>query len=430
MILEIIDTTIEGQGIGRNEGRVYFVEGAVPGDRVTLKNVYEKKKILYGEVEEFINENPNRSVPFCPYFEECDGCTLQNLKYESQLDLKKNAVLNAVKRIGDENLESIDIIAMEAPKSYRNKIELKMEEGRVGYYSRKSHKLVDIESCPIALPVIDKTITALQNAIDNVNKGNPLKEGVIRNITIRSNGEDLQLTITTSTQDFPKKEDLFKACEKIENIVEIYHSVNKNPRKPGILNPKLLYQKKEFIERIGNLKFRLSPESFFQVNHYNTIKLYGEARDQMELKGDEKILDLYCGIGTTSLKKKKKAGHVTGVEVVLKAIENAKENARLNNITNADFICGKSEEVIEKLMKEREFDLIAVDPPRKGLDEKVVDVIGKSNVNKIQYISCNPSTMARDIKRLKRYGFALKKLKACDMFSQTTHIESVGFLER
>lgn len=429
IILDIIDSTVEGQGIGKSEGRVYFIEGAVPGDRVRVKNVQEKKRILYGETAELLNENPDRTEPFCPYFEECDGCTLQSLKYQAQLDLKRNSVLNAVNRIGGESISDIEIIGMEEPAHYRNKIELKIEKGRIGYYSRKSHKLVDIESCPVALPVIDENIALLQSVFDEVYEI-PLKEGIIRNITLRSNGEDLQITVTTMTQDFPKRKELFKAMEKIEALAEIYHSVNKNPRKPGIRNPKLVFQRKEFTESIGSLKFRLSPESFFQVNHYNTIKLYEEARSQMELQGDEKILDLYCGIGTTSLYYAEKASHVTGVEIVSKAIENAKENARLNNINNTDFICGKSEEVIEKLLKEKEFDIIALDPPRKGLDEKVVEVIGKSSIKKVQYISCNPSTMARDIKRLKEYGFELKKIKACDMFSQTMHVECVVLMSR
>ena len=433
--LEIIDMSEQGQGIAKKDNLVYFVKDAVLGEVVNAKVIEEKKNLVICIKEEIIKESPYYENPKCEYFKECSGCTIQNIEYKKQLELKKVSVKNQLQRIGKIEVDDLEIKGLEEPFNYRNKVELKVDDkSNIGYYYEKSHRLVKVDKCIIASKKINEIIKELSEIIKKYNlKGynHKYNKGEIKNITIRSNYlKEGQITITTSKKDFKNKEEFFEDIKKIENIVEIYHSVNKKKNSETIGDEiKLISTTKEYKDKIGEYEFKISPKSFFQVNNKNTKNLYDIALKQMKLKGQEKILDMYCGIGTTTIYFGKDSKKTIGVEIVPDAVKDGKYNSKLNKLENIEFILGKSEEKIEKLLDDS-IDIVIVDPPRKGLDKELVEKIGKSKVKKLEYISCNPATLSRDIKVLGEFGFKVEEVELCDMFPHTMHVEVVALLSR
>lgn len=430
--LEIIDITEEGKGVAKASGRVYFVENASLGEVIDAKITKEKKNFIEAEKKRTLKQSPYFVEPICPFFENCDGCKTMNLSYEKELELKVQMVKDKLERIGKTKVEGIDIIECPSRKHFRNKIELKVnEKGKLGYYLSRSHSLVSIDKCIVAGENTNKLIPILEEKIKEIGlKGydRKSKSGEIKNITIRENklGE-LQVTLTLSELN-KKVEKLFEKLMGVENIIELHYSINKDPRSEIMKNTILVHRKKEYQDNIDNIRFKISPRSFFQTNSLMTGELYKEAVRQMNLTGEEKLLDLYCGIGSTSLYFAKYSKEVIGVEVVKDAVDDAILNAELNEIDNVKFILGKSEDKISKYLKD--VDILVVDPPRKGLDKKVIEEVSKSKIEKIMYISCNPSTLARDVALFKEIGFEIRKIKLVDMFSNNLHVETVAFLKR
>lgn len=430
--LEIIDITEEGKGVAKASGRVYFVENASLGEVIDAKITKEKKNFIEAAKTRTLKQSPYFVEPICPFFENCDGCKTMNLRYEKELELKVQMVKDKLERIGKTKVDDCDIIKCPSRKNFRNKIELKVnEEGKLGYYLSRSHSLVSIDKCIVAGENTNKLIPILEEEIKMLGlKGYDRKSkiGEIKNITIRENklGE-LQVTLTLSELN-KKVEKLFEKLMEVENVIEIHYSINKDPRSEIMKNTILVHRKREYQDNIDNIQFKISPRSFFQTNSLMTGELYKEAVRQMNLTGEEKLLDLYCGIGSTTLYFAKYSKEVIGVEVVKDAVEDANLNAGLNEINNVKFILGKSEDKISKYLKD--VDILVVDPPRKGLDKKVIDEVSKSNIEKIMYISCNPSTLARDVALFKEIGFEIKEVKLVDMFSNNLHCECVALLTR
>ncbi|NMB09633.1 MAG: 23S rRNA (uracil(1939)-C(5))-methyltransferase RlmD [Tissierellia bacterium] len=434
--LEIRDINSHGNGVGELDKLVYFVEGATLGEICKAEVIKKKKSYAMAKKIETVKESPYLAKPKCKYFGKCTGCVLQDVEYSEQLELKKKSVIDKLNRLAGEDIEDIEIISMGDPYFYRNKIELKVSEAsKLGYYGRGTHRHVEIDECVIASEEINNVIPKIQEILDKYKipgYNNRKNSGVIKNVTIRSNYKgQIQLTITFATNRFKNQNDFLEDLEKIEEIAELHKSINTNRRDESMGDrTKLIYENSIFSDKIGDLEFIISPKSFFQVNKENTRKLYDEAVEQMQLKENEKILDLYSGIGTIPNYISKYVKSVDGVEIVKDAVKDAEINSEINKLENIKIYLGKSEKHVKDLILQKNYDAVIVDPPRKGLEEEIIHTIGNSEIKKIQYISCDPATLARDIKALKEYGFKISKIKACDMFPQTIHVETVVLMSR
>ena len=403
MKIELIDMIDDGRCVAKYEGKTVFVDGGSVGEIVEATKTNEKKNLIFATKTKTIQQSPYKNEPLCPHFNECDGCNLQNITYKKELEIKKNSVLSKLQRIAKLDIKDVDILT-NAEYHYRNKVDLKVENGKIGYYNRKTHNLVEISTCKIASESIDKMIKWLSDK--NLNGASEIK--------IRANyNDEIQISMDYIS------EKMLENLKSVDKIVEIYLK-NKNYE--------LVYRKKQFVDKIGDLSFIISPKSFFQVNKYNTKLLYDTAKQMMNADEFDRILDLYCGIGTTTMYIGN-GNNTIGVEVVKDAVKDANENKKLNNLQNIKFIEEKSENVVGKLTKEH-FDVILVDPPRKGMDEKVVDAIIKSTAKKLVYISCDPATLARDLKALTENGFEVRDVKLVDMFAKTTHVECIALIQR
>lgn len=403
MKLEIIDMIDDGRCVAKYEGKTVFCDGGSVGEIIEANKIKEKKNIIFAEKTKTLQQSPFKTEPLCPHFNECDGCSMQDITYEKELEIKKNSVLNKLQRIAKLDIQDVDILT-NAEYYYRNKVDLKVENGKLGYYNRKTHNLTQISTCKIASKAINQMINWL---------GNQDLKG-ISEIKIRSNyNEEIQISMDYLSDEMLKK------LKSVESIVEIY-AKNKNFD--------LVYRKKQFVDKIGDLSFIISPKSFFQVNKYNTSLLYDTAKQMMNATANDRILDLYCGIGTTTMYIGN-GNNTIGVEVVKDAVKDANQNKKLNNLQSIQFIEEKSENVVGKLTQEH-FDVILVDPPRKGMDEKVVDAIIKSTTKKLVYISCDPATLARDLKLLTQNGFDVQDVKLVDMFAKTMHVEAIALIQK
>ena len=442
---DIIEVDIDaygssGEGIAHPEGCALFVQGTLVGERVRVLIVKLKKTYGYGKLLEVIQPSSERVIPICPVADKCGGCDLQHMSYEEQLRFKKERVCDCLTRIGgvdslkqpklvmeseqkqtsdeDKNRHiEIEVLGCEKePSNYRNKAQFPVSDGCVGFYAARSHRIIEIENCSIQQSIINN----IKNIITEcISVGDWL-----RHIYIRYAFATEQAMVCLVVRRF---DDEIKIIEKeLKKIKEINSFIiNYNLEDTNVIlgdRYETIYGTEYIEDMIGDIRYRISPGSFYQVNPYMTEKLYDKALEYAELEGGETVWDLYCGIGTISLFLAKRAKQVIGVEVVPEAIKNAKENAELNNIENAEFICGTAEDVAEELAPP---DVIVVDPPRKGCDEKLIHTIGKYTPSRIIYVSCDPATLARDIARLKSYGYELDRVCVVDQFWQSKHVETV-----
>lgn len=434
--IEIRDINNQGNGVGELDNLVYFVEKGVLGEICKAEVTKKKKNYALAKKIETVKESPYAEKPKCKYFGECSGCSLQNVNYKAQIELKKKAVKEKLERLADEKIENLEIISMENPYNYRNKIELKVNDNsKLGYYGRNTHRHVEIDECIIASEAINNVIPKIQEILDKYKipgYRHRTNDGIIKNITIRGNyAGEIQLTITFAKNRFRNQNGFLDNLKEISEISQIYVSINDKKRDENMGEKvTLIYEKNIFIDKIGEYKFIISPKSFFQINMVNTEKLYQEAINQMKSEKNEKILDLYSGIGTIPIFISKNVKKIDGVEIVRDAVKDAKQNMAINMIQNVNIETGKSEENIQKLIENNDYTTVIVDPPRKGLDEIVIENISNSSIKKVEYISCDPATLARDIKLFKQNGFKLSQIKACDMFPQTVHVECIVLLQR
>ncbi|HSH36773.1 MAG TPA: 23S rRNA (uracil(1939)-C(5))-methyltransferase RlmD, partial [Schnuerera sp.] len=445
--LNIIDINNEGMGVGRHEGFTFFVEGGILGDKVFFEIVELKKRYGMGKTLEILEKSPYRIESKCKFFPQCDGCQLQNLDYKKQLELKRNMVENNLKRIGKiKNIYVKDTIGMEYPFRYRNKAEFKVGKNyRIGYYKRGTHDIVPVGKSIIQNEIVDDILILIKEYMEKFKVegyDRKSKKGIIKNLLIRTTKDNkAMVVIVTKSENLPYKNELIemltfpdKRVSTIfsDTIVSIYQNVKKNDTSV-ILGAKdiKLYGEDRILDYIGEYKFLISPKSFFQVNSVQTEVLYNKVVEYLSLNGNETVADLYCGIGTIALYISRYAKKVYGVEIVKDAIEDAKENVRLNNVDNVEFIIGKSEEVLPKLNKKGiKLDAIVLDPPRKGLDKELIDSIIDANPEKIVYVSCNPSTLARDLGYLVKKGYKVLEAQPVDMFPHTMHVECIALLQR
>ena len=432
-----------GEGIGRIDGYTVFVEGALPGEKISVLIVKVKKNYGYGKLMEILEVSPERREPMCPVAKQCGGCQLLHLSYEAELAYKTREVQDVMERIGGiKDVEVKSALGMENPGRYRNKAQFPVGRGKdgcaIGFYAKRSHRIVDTDKCFLQNECNDEIIGIVRAFLDEYNI--PLYDeekhkGLVRHILTRigRNSGEIMVCIVINGKKLPNSDILVERLKKVEGVVSIVLNVNKE-KTNVILGQKIitLWGKDTITDSIDGIEFEISPLSFYQVNPVQTEVLYGKAVELAGLKGDETVLDLYCGIGTISLFFARKAKKVFGVEIVPEAIADAKKNAARNGITNAEFAVGAAEEVIPRLYEEEGItaDIVVVDPPRKGCDEKLLETILQISPEKIVYVSCNPATWARDLVVLKEGGYELKEVQPVDQFSHSVHVEVVSMLEK
>lgn len=440
--VEIVDIGHKGEAIGKFDSFTVFVDGAIKGDIVKAKITKSKKNYAVGDLIEIIKESEIRVNPKCNLTGVCGGCAIMNVDYKHQLELKQNIVVENLKRIaGIENPNVKNIIGMQNPYNYRNKGQFpisKNEKLEIGFYKKRSHDIVEFDVCHIQHQNTREILEIIKNFIEKNNISiydEITKKGSVSKIMIRTafaTDEIMVVIVTKDEKNHNFNELAQKLVSKNSNIKSVIQNINKSTGN-DILGRKniTIFGKDKIIDKIGNFYFEISPNSFYQVNPVQTEVMYTKALEYANLTGEEIVFDFYCGIGTISLFLSQKAKKVYGIEIVEEAIKDAKENAKLNNIKNVEFIVGKSEEEIVKLSKEGiKADVVMLDPPRKGLDEKVIEIVDKMNINRVVYVSCNPSTMARDIKLFIDRGYKLVECTPVDNFCHSMHVECVSLIVR
>ena len=440
--LEIEDCGIDGEGIGKADGFTVFVKDAVIGDTVTAKIIKAKKNYGYGRLMEVLKPSPYRVEPKCEFARQCGGCQLQALSYDQQLVFKTNKVKGHLERIGGfTDIPMEPIIGMDELFHYRNKAQFPVgrnKEGKIvtGFYAGRTHNIIENRDCALGVAenkeVLDRVIAHMEKyGIEPYNEATG--KGLVRHVLIRYGyfTKEVMVCLILNGNKLPKEEQLVKSLCEIPGMTSITINVNKK-RSNVILGEEicLLWGQEYITDRIGDISYQISPLSFYQVNPMQTQKLYAKALEYADLHGQETVWDLYCGIGTISLFLAQKAKFVRGVEIVPAAIENAKENAKLNGLENTEFFVGKAEEVLPREYKKNGVyaDVIVVDPPRKGCDETLLETMIEMNPERIVYVSCDSATLARDLKYLCERGYELRKVCPVDQFGMTVHVETVVLL--
>ena len=450
--LEISTLGSEGEGIGKIDGFPFFVRGTVPGDVIEAGVTKVKKNMAFARLIKIIMPSVDRMEPECPYFGKCGGCQLMNMNYEAQLKYKEEKVKNDLIRIGAIDKEAVEkaaqpILAAAETLHYRNKEQYPFGEDKdgntvCGFYAYHSHRIIDQTDCLLGnkenVLILEKIKEWMKvsgiSAYDETTG-----KGVVRHVMIRKGNitNELMVCIVINAKKLKAAELLVDMLKDIEGMTSISYSSNTENTNVIMGESSVVIWGSDHIDTVietadGQISYALSPLSFYQVNSKQTERLYSKALEYADLKGEETVWDLYCGIGTISLFLARRAEKVFGVEIVPQAIENAKHNAQRNNIENAEFICGAAEEVLPAFYKKNgeRPDVVVVDPPRKGCDKLCLDTIINAAPQRIVYVSCDPATLARDIKYLRENGYELKSYTPCDMFPNSFHVETVASLER
>ena len=462
-VLKIEDMGENGEGIGRLDGYIWFVKDAVIGDVIEAGVTKMKKQYGFARLIRVIEPSEYRTEERCPSARRCGGCQIQAVDYQEQLRLKEKKVYNNLKRIGglsslllpsgEETTEQTKeeternavvmepIIGMENPWRYRNKAQFpfgRNKDGRIvtGFYAGRTHDIVEQEDCLLGVEENREILSIIRNFMEEY-KIEPYNEethrGLVRHVLIRKGFQtgELMVCLVINGRKLPGQQALTEHLLEIPGMTSI--SLNVNQEKTNVILGKELinlWGEGHITDYIGAVQYRISPLSFYQVNPVQTERLYGTALEYAGLTGNETVWDLYCGIGTISLFLAQKAKQVYGVEIVPQAIDDARENARLNHMENVEFFVGKAEEVLPEQYERNQIyaDVIVVDPPRKGCDEKCLETIVKMSPNRVVYVSCNSSTLARDVKYLEERGYRTERVRCVDMFPHSGHVETVVLL--
>ena len=448
--VEITDIGVSGEGIGHVDGYTLFIKDAVIGDVVEAKVMKAKKNYGYARLMKVITPSEYRVEPKCAFARKCGGCQIQEMSYDRQLVFKDQKIRGNLERIGGFTKDQIDtvmqpVVGMEHPFGYRNKAQFPFgtdKEGNpiTGFYAGRTHDIIANTDCALGVEQNKEILEIiLQYMRENKIKSYDEKtgKGLIRHALIRYGfkTKEIMVCLVVNGKKLPKAERLIEKLIQIEGMTSI--TISPNTRRDNVImgdSYEILWGQGYITDYIGNVKYQISPLSFYQVNPVQTEKLYGLALEYADLKGDETVWDLYCGIGTISLFLAQKAKQVYGVEIVPQAIDDAKENAKINAIDNAEFFVGKAEEVLPEYYAEYErehngetahADVIVVDPPRKGCDETLLETIVKMQPEKVVYVSCDSATLARDLKYLCANGYEIKVCRGVDQFPQSVHVETV-----
>lgn len=456
--LDIIGLTQDGEGVGRADGFTLFVQGALPGERIKAKVLKVKKQYGYAKMLSLLEASPDSVEALCPIYRQCGGCQLQHLDYKAQLAWKRQHVVDSLTRIGKLRVADVagegvvvhPTIGMAEPWRYRNKAQVPigmaqadMADGAAGsliggFYARGSHRIIDMDACVIQHERNDEAVRLVKalgtrlgiRAYDETTGRGLLRHAVVR--TGFATGETMVCLVTNGTR-IPRVDELVegirRALPDVRSIVQ-----NVNTRNTNVIfgdETRVLWGSDVIYDELDGIRFAISARSFYQVNPAQTVTLYRKAVEYAGLTGRETVIDAYCGIGTISLFLARHAGKVYGVESVPEAVEDARRNAALNGIGNAEFEVGLAEEVIPRWREEGvTADVIVVDPPRKGCDAKLLDTIVQMRPKRVVYVSCNPATLARDLAVLEAGGFRTVEVQPVDMFPHTGHVETVALMSR
>ncbi|OLO25603.1 23S rRNA (uracil(1939)-C(5))-methyltransferase RlmD [Alkalihalophilus pseudofirmus] len=434
---------INGEGVGFFKRKIVFVPGALPGEVVVAEVTKVNPKFAEAKVKKIRKPSPDRVNPPCPVYDKCGGCQLQHLSYEGQLREKKDIVRQAFERhtrLDPNKLPLQDTIGMEDPWNYRNKSQLQVgkhkEKVLAGLYGMNSHELIDISECMIQHPMTNTVTQQVKSILEDLNipiYNEKKHKGIIRTIVTRvafATGQ-IQLVLITTQQDIPKRDLLIDEIKRrLPEVTSILQNVN-GKKTSLIFGEETIHLAGEEViqETLGDVSFELSARAFFQLNPLQTVKLYDEVKKAAQLTGSEKVVDAYCGVGTIGMWVAKDAGEVRGMDIIAEAIDDANANAKKHDINNAHYVVGKAEKWLPKWVKEGwKPDVVIVDPPRTGCDDALLRTIIEVKPKKMVYVSCNPSTLAKDVNQLMRAGFKLKLVQPVDMFPHTSHIENVALL--
>ncbi|PWW84310.1 23S rRNA (uracil(1939)-C(5))-methyltransferase RlmD [Clostridium perfringens] len=446
-IFDIISQGYEGEGIAKIDNKYpIFIEGALKGEKVKVRIVKVNKNFAYGKLMEVLEASEERVNPPCDIYKRCGGCKLQHASYKAQLDFKWDRVKDCVSKIGKLDPSIVKYpLGMEEPWRYRNKVQLPIGlingEVKIGFFAPRSHDIIDMESCLIQDEIGDKVVKLTREWIEKFNirpynvDGEYDEKGIVRHIMIRRGftTNEVMVVLVTNGEKLPHKEEFVDLMVKnIPGIKSIIQNINSKKTNVILgLESKTLWGEDTISDYIGDFRFNISPLSFFQVNPIQTEVLYGKALEYANLTGNEEVFDAYCGTGTITLFLSQRAKKVYGVEIIPQAIDNAWINAKENKVENVEFFVGESEVVIPDLInKGVKADVVVVDPPRKGCDKKLLDSITNIDAKKIVYVSCDPSTLGRDLQVLEENGYKTLEVQPVDMFPNTSHVETVVKLNR
>lgn len=441
-VVEIIDNGFKGEGIAKIENFTIFVDGAIKGEKIKIKILKVTSSHAFGKIIEIIKKSENRIEEDCSTYKKCGGCELRHIDYETTINMKKYSVENTLKKtLSRKDIEVNEVIKMDNPYFYRNKLQypIGVDDNNnpvMGVYAQRSHKIIETNECRIQ----NKLCQNIAKDIFKFIKENNIKvynektlTGSIRHIIVRIGikTNEVLVTLVTNERKIEKEDLLVKyITEKYKEIKTIAKNINSKNTNVILGNKTEIIFGDGYIEDyIGKFKFKISPRSFYQVNPVQTEKLYSKAVEYAGLTGEETIFDLYCGIGTIGIFASYNVKKIYGIETIKEAIDDAKENAKINGVNNSEFFVGDVEKVLPEFIKERNItaDVIFIDPPRKGCDNTALETILNIEPKKIVYVSCNPASLARDLKTLEE-KYKIEKLAICDMFPFTGHIETVTLL--
>ncbi len=441
-VVDIIDNGFEGEGIAKIDGLTVFVPGSIKGEKCEILIVKVLASHAYGKIVNIIEKSENRKESDCATYKRCGGCSLRHMTYESTLKLKRQVVQNLVNKGLKKKVEVLETIGMENPYNYRNKAQYPVglnSEGQpeVGVFAQRTHTIIPIQTCLIQTEISQKIAKTILNFVKEKNiqvYNEENQKGLLRHIVIKVGKYTNQVMCILVVNDskFNQEQELVKLlCEKYPEIKTIVKNIN-NKNTNVILGKENinLYGNGYIEDKLGEYIFKISPMSFYQVNPVQAEILYTTAIDQANLDRNDILFDLYCGIGTIGIFASKYVNKVYGIEIVPQAIEDAKENTKINDVKNIEFICGDVEVAFDELINKEKIvpSAIIVDPPRKGLDNKTVENIAKIKPAKLVYISCNPATMVRDLTKLENI-YNIKAIQPVDMFPWTNGVESITILE-
>ena len=451
LTVKIEDMGHDGEGIGKCEGYTLFVKDTVIGDLAEVKVIKAKKNYGYARLMRLIEPSPHRVEPICPAARPCGGCQLQMLDYAEQLRFKEKKIAQNLQRIGGmTEIPMEPIVGMESPFRYRNKAQFPIGQDKngkliTGFYAGRTHQIMENRNCYLGVEQNEEILNRIlawmeENSVSAYQE--ETGKGLVRHVLIRFGftTKEIMVCLVVNGKKLPAEKKLIQSLTELEGMTSITLSVNRE-RTNVIMGKEIrcLWGQEFITDYIGKVKYQISPLSFYQVNPVQTEKLYSLALEYAGLTGEETVWDLYCGIGTISLFLAQKAKKVYGVEIVPEAIADAKNNAKINGIENAEFFVGKSEEVLpeyyEKYAKEHpgehaHADVIVVDPPRKGCEENLLRTMADMQPDRIVYVSCDSATLARDLKILQELGYEVKKVRGVDQFPMTCHVETVVLLSK
>ena len=437
----ITDYTTEGQGIAHIEGCATFIPNAIAGEKVTVRIEKAQKTWAAGKMVEILERSPHRVSRACPVAKLCGGCDFHHMDYEEETRLKAERVRQCLNRMGGENLEHVPILAAPDLGSYRNKAQYPVSSHKgkafAGFFKAGTHQVIENERClilPEEMDAVKDTVIEWMNDYKVTAYDEVAHIGLVRHIYVRRGPVSKQVLVCLAIngRKIPKEHALIERLKQIPGFTTLVLSVN-TKKGNAVLGDEFitLYGPGYIEDTLCGLNFRLSPRSFYQVNHAQAQRLYDAAIAQAEITKEDTVLDLYCGVGTITLAMARAAGRVIGVEVVPQAVEDAKDNAKRNGIENAEFFCGDAGQAALELEKQGiKADVVVVDPPRKGLNADTIEALSRFAPRRIVYVSCDPATLARDVALLKDRGYQVKNALAADLFPRCSHVESIVCLTK